>query len=67
MLLVVSAGSGLNLGASEPDLAQQIVDDQQTTIVGAIVAVAAAAAFIVLVRQLSDRHRRLTGEAVAPT
>ena len=65
-ILVISAGGGLDLGASERDLAQQIVDDQPITIVGSLVAVAAAAAFIVLVRQLTDRHRRLTGEAVAP-
>ena len=65
VLLVVQSASGFNLGASERDLAQQIIDDQQATIVGGVVAVAGAAAFIVLVRGLTSRHRRLTGEATA--
>lgn len=62
-LLVFQAGTGLNFSASERDLAQQIVDDQQATVIGGVVAVAGAAAFIVLVRGLTARHRRLTGEA----
>jgi len=63
VLLVVQSSSGINLGASERDLAQQIVDDQQATIIAAVVALAGAAAFILLVRGLTDRHRRLTGES----
>lgn len=63
VLLVVQSSSGFNLGASERDLAQQIIDDQQATAVGAVVALAGAAAFIVLVRGVTARHRELTGES----
>ncbi len=66
VLLVVSAGNGFNFGASEQDLAQQIVDGEQGTIIGSLVTVAAAVVYILLVRGLTDRHRRLTGEAVTP-
>jgi len=65
VLLAVQSSNGFNFGASERDLAQQIVDDQQATIVGAVVALAGAAMFILLVRGLTSRHRQLTGEATA--
>ena len=47
-------------------LAQQIVDGEQGTIIGSLVTVAAAVVYILLVRGLTDRHSRLTGEAVTP-
>ena len=65
VLLVLQSRSGFNLGASERDLAQQLIDDQQATIVGAVVAVAGAGVFILLVRGLTSRHRQLTGEPTA--
>jgi hypothetical protein len=64
-LLVVQASSGFSLGASERDMAEQVIDNQGLTIVSAAVAVAGAAAFIMLVRGLTARHRRLTGEVAA--
>lgn len=61
-LLIAQASSGFSFGASERDMAQQVVDNQGTTVVSAVVAVAGAAVFIMLVRELTARHRRLTGE-----
>lgn len=65
ILLVAESSSGLTLGATERDLAQQIIDDQTITTVSAIVAVAGAIVFAMLVRGLTARHRQLTGEAAA--
>jgi predicted RecA/RadA family phage recombinase len=62
-LLVAQTSNGFTLGTSERDMAQQVIDNQGLTVIGAIVAVAGASAFIMLVRQLTTRHRRLTGEA----
>jgi hypothetical protein len=52
------------LQGSETTIAERITGDQTADIVVALFTVAAAAVFIILVRQLTDRHRRLTGEAV---
>jgi hypothetical protein len=52
------------LQGSERTIAERITGDQTADIVVALFTVAAAAVFIVLVRRLTDRHRRLTGEAV---
>jgi hypothetical protein len=62
VLLVLQSSSGFSLGASERDLAQQIIDDRAITFVDAAVAVAGAAVFVLLVRGLTARHQRLTGE-----
>lgn len=51
-----------SLGADERDLAESLTETQGATIVSALVTVAGAVAFIVVVRQLTERHRRLTGE-----
>jgi hypothetical protein len=50
-------------GGSETALAEQIIADQTDTYVTTAVGIASAAVFVVLVRQITDRHRRLTGEA----
>lgn len=68
VLTVVQIGSdGLAnvLGGTEDQIADQILGDQTWSIVSALLAVAAAAVWIVYVRSLSARHRRLTGEAGA--
>ncbi len=62
-LLVGQNAGGLSLGASEEDMARQVLDGQGTTVVNAAVSVAAAIVYILLVRGLTHRHRRLTGEA----
>ncbi len=64
-LLIVQTSSSFSLGASEQDMAQQVVDNQGLAVVSAMVAVAGAAVFISLVRGLTDRHRRFTGESTA--
>lgn len=62
VLFVVQSANGFGLGASERDMAQRVVDDQALTIVGSVLTVAAAVVFGLLVRQITGRHRRLTGE-----
>ena len=62
-LLVAQSADGVSLTASEQDMAQQVLDGQGTTILSAAVSVAGALVFVLLVRGLTDRHRRLTGEA----
>jgi hypothetical protein len=52
------------LQGSETTIAERITGDQTADIVVAVFTLAAAAVFVILVRQLTDRHRRLTGEAV---
>jgi len=62
-LLVGQSAGGMSLGASEHDMAQQVLDGQDTTVVSAAVSVAGAIVYILLVRGLTRRHCRLTGEA----
>lgn len=63
VLLFVSSASGFSsFGASERDLAEQITSEQTSAFVAAAVTLAGAAAFIGVVRGITDRHRRLTGE-----
>jgi len=63
LLIAQTSGGFASFGASERDLARQIVDGRTSTIVSAVVAVAGAIAFALLARGLDQRHRRLTGEA----
>ena len=51
------------INGSERTIAERITGDQTADIVVAVFTVAAAVVFIMLVRQLTERHRRLTGEA----
>jgi uncharacterized protein DUF4328 len=53
-------------GDSE-DLAEGVADQFTINLVTALVTAAAAAAYVVMVRQLSRRHRQLTGESVPPS
>ncbi len=62
-LLVAQSAGGLSFGASERDMAQQVIDNQGSTVVSAAVTVAGAVTFILLVRGLTARHRQLTGES----
>ena len=50
---------------TEETLAEQITGSQTTEVVVAVTSVIAAVLFIMIVRQITDRHRRLTGEANA--
>jgi hypothetical protein len=59
---IASAGATLNFGGSERDIADQIVDGQATAAIAGVVAVVSAALFVLLARQLTARHQRLTGE-----
>lgn len=52
-----------SLGGSEDQLAEQITADPTLSIAGAAATVAAAIVFAMIVRSMTDRHRRLTGEA----
>lgn len=61
-ILVAQGTGGLSLGASERELAAQIVDDRAITTAGSLLTVAAAVVYVLLVRGLTGRHRRLTGE-----
>lgn len=57
---------GGGLGADTVDLADAIDDGYPLTVVTTIVLVLAAVAWVALVRGLTGRHRRLTGEDVTP-
>jgi hypothetical protein len=54
-------------GADYDSLAEAIDERFAISLVASFVAAAAAAAYIVMVRQLSSRHRLLTGESAQPT
>ena len=64
-LLVGQSTGGISLAASEDEMAQQVLDDRGATIVSASVSVAGALVFVLLVRGLTRRHRRLTGETAS--
>lgn len=51
-------------GASERDLAEQIVDGQTSDLLGALITAVGAVAFVMMARQLTARHQRLTGETL---
>lgn len=59
---IVSANAGFSMGATEQDLARQVIDAQDTAALTGVVGAIAAALFIVMAHQLTDRHRRLIGE-----
>lgn len=63
VLLVGQSAGGLSFGASERDMAQQVLDGQNLTVASAAVSVVGAAVYILLVRGLTRRHGRLTGES----
>ncbi len=63
-LMFVQTDSVLSgFGDSEEELAKQIAGDQGAVIISTVVMLVAAAVFIAMVRQLTARHRQLTGEA----
>jgi hypothetical protein len=61
---VQSLGRGLGTGGTE-ELAELVDEQGALTVASSVLTVAAAAVWIVLVRSLTARHARLTGEAVA--
>ena len=63
-VLSLSVNTGdISLSATNEALAEQLTSDQSLDVVAALLGLAAAAAFVVLVRKLTQRHTRLTGEA----
>jgi zinc transporter ZupT len=57
-----AGGTSLNVGGSERDIAEQIVDGQTTAAVSGLVALASGVLFILMARGLTARHQRLIGE-----
>lgn len=64
-LLVGESTGGVSFNTSETAMAQQVLDGRGTAIAGAAVTLAGAIVYILLVRGLTGRHRRLTGESRA--
>ena len=62
VVTLMSAGSSLNIGGTERQLAEQLVDAQGTAAVSGIVSVVAAVLFVAMARQLTRRHQQLIGE-----
>ncbi|MGH9133762.1 MAG: DUF4328 domain-containing protein [Ilumatobacteraceae bacterium] len=63
-----ASGFGAGMFSGDTDTLAETIDERFTlTLVSSIVAAAAAAAYVVMARQLSGRHRRLTGESVQTT
>jgi ABC-type Fe3+ transport system permease subunit len=63
----VSDFSARTFSGDNDVLAEDVAERFTISLVTALVSAAAAAAYIVLVRQLSARHRQLTGESAQPT
>ena len=61
--VAANATGEFSLSGSETTLAEQLTSDQSLEVVVACLSLAAALAFVVLVRRLTRRHTRLTGEA----
>jgi Domain of unknown function (DUF4328) len=66
VLLVVEIGNAFgSLSNTADQMSDQILGSQVLAILGAAATVVSAIVFVVFVRGLTQRHRRLTGEAVA--
>jgi hypothetical protein len=64
VLSLASTATGeISFGGTDKALAEQLTSDQSLEVVVACLSVAAAVAFVLLVRGLTQRHTRLTGEA----
>jgi hypothetical protein len=61
--IAANASGSLNFSETDKALAEQLTSDQTLEVVVACLGLAAAVVFVLLVRRLSDRHTRLTGEA----
>jgi hypothetical protein len=61
--LAANATGDFSFSATDRALAEQLTSDQTLAVVVACLSFAAAVAFVVLVRQLTQRHTQLTGEA----
>lgn len=64
-VLSIAANASTSFSFSETDkaLAEQLTSDQSLEIVVASLSLAAGIVFVLMVRRLTDRHTRLTGEA----
>ena len=58
---------GGNFGGDMDSLAESVDDRLALSFVSSFVMALAAVLYIVMVRQLSSRHRQLTGESASPT
>ena len=58
-----NATGDFSFSGTDRALAEQLTSDQSLEVVVAFMSVAAAVVFVMLVRQLTQRHTRLTGEA----
>ena len=66
VVVLFTGGSPLtSFGGDTDDVAEQFDEQQTAMLVQSISAILAAIVFIVIVRGLTDRHARLTGEATA--
>jgi hypothetical protein len=67
LLIAQTSSGGFDnvFGGSGDQVADSILDGRPSAVATALISAAAAVAWFVLVRSLSDRHRRLTGEALA--
>lgn len=66
VLLVAEIGDTFgSLDNTSEQVADQILGSQTLAIVGVVASLASAVVFVLFVRGLTDRHRRLTGEAVS--
>ncbi|MEO6570754.1 MAG: DUF4328 domain-containing protein [Ilumatobacteraceae bacterium] len=65
LMIAQSGNMFTGLGATEEDLAEQLTGGSGMETLAVVVTVAGAVAFIAMARELTGRHRRLTGEAAA--
>jgi hypothetical protein len=66
-LIAIQAQYGAGMFSADNEALAEAVDDGfAISLVSSFIAAAAAAAYIVMARQLSSRHRQLTGESAQP-
>jgi Domain of unknown function (DUF4328) len=66
--LATQVGFGAGMFSADTETLAEAIDERYTvSLVLSVLTAIAAAVFIVMVRQLSSRHRQLTGESVQPT
>ncbi len=57
-----TASSNFSFGTSDRDVAEQVVDGQAALLASGAIGIASAVLFVMMARQLTERHTRLTGE-----
>jgi hypothetical protein len=61
--IIANATGSISFSETDRALAEQLTSDQSLEVIVACLSVAAAVVFVLLVRNLTNRHTRLTGEA----